>query len=60
MNNQDYHVCNQDYIINGNYVNRGGHHQEQNNVMNFIPKTMNITIPKMMNSTPRWMLVYKQ
>ena len=32
MNNQDYHVCNQDYIINGNYVNRGGHHQEQNNV----------------------------
>ena len=32
MNNQDYRACNQDYIINGNYVKRGGHHQEQNNV----------------------------
>ncbi len=31
VNNQDYDVRNQDYI-DGNYVNRGGHDHEQNNV----------------------------
>jgi len=67
MNDQDYRVCNQDYI-NDNYVNTGVWYTIKSRmkyqhpisliifskIMKISPKTMNI-IPKMMNSTPRRM-----